>query len=85
MTIPNALVNALRNPIFATWAIKVNKQIQRETVEDRRKKEIENARKKRAERTKRWVEDSNNEAVDGVEDETTKESAVSFNFKTFQR
>ena len=83
VTVPNALVNALRNPIFATWAIKVNQQIRLETVEDRRAKEIEDAKKRRAERMGGWMADSNNEAVQG--DEARNISAVSFNLKTFGR
>ena len=44
-----ALVNAFRNPIIASFAFQVNRQIQRESVEDRRRREIEDALKKRAE------------------------------------
>ena len=70
VTVPNALVSTLRNPIFATWAVKVNQQIRLETVEDRRKKEIEDAMRKKAERTKRRIADTNNVALDGSGDET---------------
>ena len=45
-----ALLNTLRNPIIARLAFQVNKQIQRETVEDKRQKEIKDALEKRAER-----------------------------------
>ena len=44
------LVNAVRNPIIATFTFQVNSQILRESVEDRRKKEIQEAFEKRAER-----------------------------------
>ena len=47
MTLPNLLVDALRNPIIARFAFQVNQAIQKETVEDRRKAEIQNALRKR--------------------------------------
>ena len=48
--ISSTIMMALRNPIIACWAFQVNRQIRRETVEERRNKEIEEALKKRAER-----------------------------------
>ena len=82
LTLPNALVNALRNPIFATWAVKVNQQIRLETVEDRRKKEIEDAMRKKAERTGRWIADTNNVALDESEDDAPNtNNAMSFQLK----
>ena len=50
ITIPNLLVNALRNPIIARFAFRVNRSIQKETVESRRQSVILAARKKREER-----------------------------------
>ena len=50
MTIPNLLVDALRNPIIARFAFRVNQAIQKETVEDRRQAEIKYALKKRDQR-----------------------------------
>ena len=50
VTIPNAVVNALRNPLIGRLAFHVNRQIIRQTVEDRRKYEIEEALEKRRER-----------------------------------
>ena len=50
ITIPNLLVNALRNPIIARFAFRVNRSIQKETVEDRRQAVILAARKKREQR-----------------------------------
>ena len=50
ITIPNLLVNALRNPIIARFAFRVNRSIQKETVEDRRKSVILAARKEREQR-----------------------------------
>ena len=50
LTLPNTIVNALRNPLIARFAFHVNKQILRQTVEDRRKHEIEEALQKRQER-----------------------------------
>ena len=49
MTIPNLLVDALRNPIIARFAFRVNRAIHNETVEDRRQEVIELALKKREE------------------------------------
>ena len=49
---PNVLVNALRNPLIAAFAFQVNSQIKLESVEDRRKREIEMALKNRADRQK---------------------------------
>ena len=50
VTIPNAVVNALRNPLIGRLAFHVNRKIMRQTVEDRRKYEIEEALEKRRER-----------------------------------
>ena len=50
ITIPNLLVNALRNPIIARFAFRVNRSIQKETVEDRRQSVILAARKEREQR-----------------------------------
>ena len=50
VTLPNAIVNALRNPLIGRLAFHVNRQIMRQTVEDRRKYEIEEALEKRRER-----------------------------------
>ena len=50
ITIPNLLVDALRNPIIARFAFRVNKIIQKETVEDRRQAVILAARKRREQR-----------------------------------
>ena len=50
MTVPNLLVNALRNPIIARFAFQVNRAIQKETVEDRRQAEIRLALRKREHR-----------------------------------
>ena len=50
MTVPNLLVDALRNPIIARFAFRVNQAIQKETVEDRRQAEIKYALKKRDQR-----------------------------------
>ena len=50
LTLHNTIVNALRNPLIARLAFHVNKQILRQTVEDRRKHEIEEALQKRQER-----------------------------------
>ena len=50
ITIPNLLVDALRNPIIVRFAFRVNQAIQRETVEDRRQSVIEFAMKKREQR-----------------------------------
>ena len=47
MLLPNAVVNAVRNPLIGRLAFHVNRQIIRQTVEDRRKCEIEEALKKR--------------------------------------
>ena len=47
MLLPNAVVNAVRNPLIGRLAFIVNRQIIRQTVEDRRKCEIEEALKKR--------------------------------------
>ena len=55
-----ALLNTLRNPIIARLAFQVNKQIQRESVEDKRQKEIKDALEKRAER-QRAKEEQNDE------------------------
>ena len=52
LVIPISLVNALRNPIVSAFAFRLNRQIQRESVEDKRQKEIQDALKKRAERRK---------------------------------
>ena len=43
----NAVANAVRNPLIGRLAFHVNRQIIRQTVEDRRKCEIEEALKKR--------------------------------------
>ena len=43
----NAIANAVRNPLIGRLAFIVNRQIIRQTVEDRRKCEIEEALKKR--------------------------------------
>ena len=50
MLLPNAVVNAVRNPLIGRLAFHVNRQIIRQTVEDRRKYEIEEALEKRRER-----------------------------------
>ena len=47
VALPNAIVNAIRNPLISRLAFHVNRQIIRQTVEDRRKCEIEEALKKR--------------------------------------
>ena len=50
VTIPNAVVNALRLPIVASWAFQANRQIGQETVNDRRNQEIKEALRKKAKR-----------------------------------
>ena len=52
ITIPNLLVDAIRNPIIARFAFRVNEAIQRNTVEDRRQLEIKAALKERQQRQK---------------------------------
>ena len=47
LALPNALIIALRNPLIARLAFHVNRQIIRQTVEDQRKYEIEEALQKR--------------------------------------
>ena len=77
VTLPNALVNALRNPIIASLAFKVNEQIRQETVEDRRQLEIEKALKKRAERKRKIPNPSVEEGPQEQDQELSK--APSFN------
>ena len=60
LALPNAVVTALRNPLIAKLAFHVNRQIMRQTVEDRRKCEIEEALQKRLEQQMKKVEQSNN-------------------------
>lgn len=55
MTIPNLLVDALRNPIIARFAFRVNQAIQKETVEDRRQAVIRNALEKKDQRKKNHI------------------------------
>ena len=50
VTLPNAIVNGLRNPLIGRLAVHVNTQIMRQTVEDRRNAEIAAAMKKREDR-----------------------------------
>ena len=49
LTIPNLFVDAIRNPIIARFAFRVNETIKRNTVEDRRHDEIKSALQKRQE------------------------------------
>ena len=74
MTLPNLLVDALRNPIIARFAFQVNQAIQKETVEDRRKAEIQNALRKREQRR----QDLNQRLEEEQEQEqpTTEETVV---------
>ena len=60
VTIPNAVVNALRNPLIGRLAFHVNRKIMRQTVEDRRKYEVEEALQKRREQQLKKEEQSNN-------------------------
>ena len=60
LALPNALIIALRNPLIARLAFHVNRQIMRQTVEDRRKYVIEEALEKRREQQMKKDEESNN-------------------------
>ena len=60
LAIGNAVVIALRNPLIARLAFHVNRQIIRQTVEDRRMCEIEEALQKRREQQMKKEEQSNN-------------------------
>ena len=61
ITIPNLLVDAIRNPVIARFAFRVNEAIQRNTVEDRRQTEIKAALKERQQRQKMREEGNLNE------------------------
>ena len=61
ITIPNLFVDAIRNPIIARFAFRVNEAIQRNTVEDRRQWEIKAALKERQQRQKMREEGNLNE------------------------
>ena len=61
ITIPNLFVDAIRNPIIARFAFRVNEAIQRNTVEDRRQWEIKAALKERQQRQKMREERNLNE------------------------
>ena len=61
--IPNAIANALRNPILGRFAFHVNNQIMRQTVEDRRNVEIKAALQKREERRKQKEQQENEHEV----------------------
>ena len=62
MALPNVIVNAIRNPLISRLAFHVNRQIIRQTVEDQRKYEIEEALQKRQEqRLKNEKQSSNSE------------------------
>ena len=62
VALPNAIVNAIRNPLISRLAFHVNRQIIRQTVEDQRKYEIEEALQKRQEqRLKNEKQSSNSE------------------------
>ena len=60
VALPNAIVNAIRNPLISRLAFHVNRQIMRQTVEDRRKYVIEEALEKRREQQMKKDEESNN-------------------------
>ena len=60
LALPNVIVTALRNPLIARLAFHVNRQIMRQTVEDRKKFEIEEALWKRRERKMKKEDQSNN-------------------------
>ena len=65
MTITFSLVIALRNQIIAKYVCKINRQIQRQTVEDRRQQEIDAAIERRDKR-KIVSQDQTNEEEDPV-------------------
>ena len=68
IALPNAVVNALRNPLIARLAFHVNGQIKRQTVEDRRNDEIKAALAKREERRKQI------EQLNQIEDQSDQKS-----------
>ena len=73
VTVLNAIVNSLRNPLIGRLAFHVNEQIIRQTVEDRRNLEIEAALKKREER-RRQKEDQQGQEND--QEEPTREHII---------
>ena len=66
LALSNAVVIALRNPLIARLAFHVNKQIMRQTVEDRRNCEIEEALQKRQEQRRMKQEEQLTNAEQGI-------------------
>lgn len=64
VALPNCIVNAVRNPLISRLAFHVNKQIIRQTVEDQRKYEIEEALQKRQEQRLKNEKHSSNSQQD---------------------
>ena len=63
VTFGNVVVAALRNPAIARFAFQVNQQIQKESVDNRRQQEIQEALERRQER-KRAREEVPLEVID---------------------
>ena len=59
VTLANGVVNAIRNPLISRFAFHVNNQIIRQTVEDLRNNEIQEALQKREERRKQKEQNEN--------------------------
>ena len=70
-----SLAKALCNPMVTRFAFQVNRQIQQESVEDRRQNEIEDALKRRAEQQKAKGKQNENQAQPGSSIQTVDEAS----------